>query len=319
MEESIRGNGFAENFWENFKKSKFYEVYKKHADELFIGVRDGYINIYYKCANIAKIYGKKSEIIGELSDAYCGLKGSANIKMTDIGFEKNYDIIKQLVDNVDSNKFEKISQERLVLDNNNNPNSDWYCLDVEYTKSIDKKIQKWRFDIIAISKKAPHRVALIELKYGSGAIGGESGIQKHLDDYKFFIDNNCFEKYLKQEIVNIINIQKDLVIEFPKELNTLEKQNITDKPEIYFITLNNNEVGGSTPKMTMGGYLFPDKRWNSKKNSRKAKDGCSLETMEKIKPTFLFSNTELKVSGMFTKPINDILDEKCYDDVEKIK
>lgn len=51
-----------------------------------------------------------------------------------------------------------------------------------------------QFDILAISKEKPHKVALIELKYGSGALGGKSGIHKHIEDFKKYQDKNYFDK-----------------------------------------------------------------------------------------------------------------------------
>ena len=317
MAESIRGNGFADNFCDNFMKSKFYEVYKKHTDELFIGIRDGYLNIYYNCASIAKIRTKRGTIGKAAIDKY--YTNNKLSSLTADEFEERYEEIKKNSDA--KNDLEKKSQERLVLDNNNNPHSDWYCLDVEYMKSIEGKLKNWRFDIIAISKKAPHRVALIELKYGSGAIGGESGIQKHLKDYGTFIDKNCYEQYhLKQEIVNIIRKQKILVKDFPKELDTIEEQNITNKPEVYIITLNNNKIeDGSSPRKTMWRYLFIDERLEKEETKTSIIKEYSKEDLKKdlkkLKPTFLFSSAELTESGRLTRKIDDILNEKCYDKV----
>ena len=315
MAESIRGNGIKEPFCDNFKKSKFYEVYKKHTDELFIGIRDGYLNIYYNCASIAKIRTKRGTVGKASIDKYYTNNKSSSLTADE--FENQYEEIKKKSD--EKNDLEKKSQERLVLDNNNNPHSDWYCLDVEYTKSIDKNLQNWRFDIIAISKKTPHRVALIELKYGSKAIGGASGIQKHLKDYGSFFEKNCFEKYLKQEIVKIINKQKDLVIDFPKELDSLEEQNITNNPEVYFITLNNKIGNGSTPRKTMWRYLFIDERIKKGEKETYIINGYSKEKLKKhleeLKPIFLFSSAKLNASGQLTRKIDDILSEKCYDKV----
>lgn len=318
--ESKRGSNIGDNFCKNFKKSKFYEVYKNHKDELFIGVRDGYINIYYNCASIAKIDAQNDcEVIGVLSAAYINQKG--DVYLTDKGFEKNYEMIKSLVDKKEKSDYEKTSQERLVIDNNNNPSSDWYCLDVEYTRTKDKKEKKgWRFDIIAISKSAPHRIALIELKYGDGSIDGDSGVQAHLDAFSKFSKDNLYDKFLKEEIISIIKKQDELGVIIPDSIKSIGVSKLADAPEFYFITLNNNKKSpkGSTPKMSMGGYLFTDKnRWGTKRLS--TTDVAKYEKMVfDLKPTFLFSTAIVDKNGRLTKPINDILDEKCYDDVDKI-
>ena len=326
--ESKRGSNFGVDFCENFKKSKFYEVYKRHTDELFIGVRDGYINIYYNCASIAKIRCGKRGIVknAEINDYYLkkdSQKKNKYVFISEDDFVKHYEHIKIRSDA--KVNLEKKSQERLVIDNNTNQNSNWYCLDVEYMKSIDGKLKLWRFDIIAISKESPHRVALIELKYGSDAIGGESGIQKHIKDYETFLDEDGFGKYLKSEIVDILKMQVDLGVDVPKEFVGIKEQDILDIPKIYVITLNNkSSIDGSTPKMTMGGYLFKNKtKWMSKKvadnviNVKNKKYYDFEKAIEKIKPTFLFSESKLMVSGRLKKTINDILNEKNYEDVEQ--
>lgn len=322
MAESIRGNGITQTFCDNFKKSKFYEVYKKHTDELFIGVRDGYINIYYNCASIAKIRCGKRGIVknAEINNYYLKdgfQKNNKYVSISEDDFVKHYEHIKKQSD-IKVN-LEKKSQERLVIDNNKNKNSNWYCLDVEYMKSIDGKLMPWRFDIIAISKESHHSVALIELKYGFDAIGGESGVQKHVKDYSEFQKDGSFEKYLKKEIVNILKTQKKLgVIDYPECFENIDKVDIKKNPKFYFITLDNNSrKGGNTPKMSIGGYLFPDKgHWGSRNVSSKAV--MAEPNVKNIKPIFLFATATLDKKGRLTKPINDILDEKNYDSVEKI-
>lgn len=47
--------GISENFADAFKKSQLYQLYEKHKDELLIGIRNDYLNLYYNCDSIAKI------------------------------------------------------------------------------------------------------------------------------------------------------------------------------------------------------------------------------------------------------------------------
>jgi len=108
---------------------------------------------------------------------------------------------------------------------------------------------------------------LIELKYGSAAIGGKSGIYKHVEDFSKFCEKSYFEQQLKQEIVEIVKSQKEIGISLP--IDSFEASDLLN-PEFYFITLNNNAKGNaSTPKQTMAGYLFNDKRWGCKKLTTK--------------------------------------------------
>jgi hypothetical protein len=43
------------DFAEAFKQCELFELYEEHKDELFIGVRNNYMNLYYNCDSIAKI------------------------------------------------------------------------------------------------------------------------------------------------------------------------------------------------------------------------------------------------------------------------
>lgn len=167
--DSFRGTAIDEVFCEDFKSTKFYtEIYQKHKNEIIIGIRDGYINLYYNCDSIVKIrVGQPSKAL--LAPYYTDKKTRS---LSDEEYVSLYNNIKEKSDRRD--KKEKQAQERLFIDNNSNSSSGWFCIDVEFTKSLKGKntARDWRFDIIAISKTAPYRVALIELKYGKKLFGG---------------------------------------------------------------------------------------------------------------------------------------------------
>ncbi|MDP3451640.1 MAG: hypothetical protein Q8R90_01685, partial [Bacteroidales bacterium] len=252
------------------------------------------IDKYYLDGNHYSGRDKRSKIdISDICDKYDEIKANSNNKAT----------------------IEKKTQSKLVLLNNNNNDSKWHCFDIEWEKAFDNKQQRddakfnGRFDIIAISKEKPHKVVLIELKYGSGAIGGKSGIYKHINDFKKYQDKSYFNK---QEVKDIIESQKMLGIIIPKELINLEIEDIGSY-EFYIITLNNNaeKENGSTPKQTMAGYLFNDKRWNCKKTSVKTVEtsfGDVLNKSNAIHVNFLFSKQSLK-----NLTINDILEHSDYE------
>ncbi len=319
--ESFRGNLISTEFCKRFKDSKFFkDLYSKHLNELIIGVRDGYINLYYNCDSIAKISATSETLKAEINEYYAGQKSLSEDELLEA-----YEQIKIQSDNHASkvrgkviDKSEKQAQERLFIDNNNNSNSNWYCIDVEYTKSLAQKDtpEPWRFDIIAITKEAPFRVALIELKYGSGAIGGNCGIRKHIKDYVSFHSANSFN-ILKPEIVSIIQGLKNLGVAVPKSLGNISVEDLAPVPEYYFITLNNNPKTpkASTPQMTMGGYLLGKDKWNSRKASSELnKEGDIYELSKKapgFKPVFLFSPARLPEIG-----ITDILDFRFYTEGE---
>ena len=308
--------GISKDFAEAFIKSELSRLYKKHKDELLIGVRNNYLNLYYNCDSIAKIKYTKGSICCEIDKYY--LEGKhysstdkekrSKIKQSQI-CEQYQDIKKHSDAKATS---EKKAQSKLVLLNNENKDSNWFCIDVEYVKSFSNNKEKkeagfnGRFDIIALSKEEPHRVALIELKYGSGAISGASGIYKHVKDFSKFCDKGFFEGHLKQEIIEIIKSQKELGIpvpfKIPKEVNVLT-------PNFYFITLNNNakNKNASSPKQTMAGYLFKNHRWGCNRLSTKycVEDdfGDITKKDNKFHATFLFSKATLE-----NLEITDIID-----------
>ena len=79
--------------------------------------------------------------------------------------------------------------------------------------------------------------------------------------------------------------------------------------------INNNpaKIGSeNTPKMTMSGYLFGDKRWGCKRISsliNKQGDYYAITGHDKsFRPRFLFSKASLPCLQ-----IKDILDKKYYD------
>jgi hypothetical protein len=315
--------GITKDFAEAFKHSELYKLYGEHKDELFIGVRNNYLNLYYNCDSIAKIEYKKRErkIVCEIDQYY--LDGNhynvkekvKRYKIEQSEIFKQYETIK-----IHSNTKvtpEKKAQSKLVLLNNNNKESNWFCIDVEYVKQFSSKQERkeadfnGRFDIIALSKAKPHKVALIELKYGSGAIGGKSGIYKHVEDFTKFCDKDYFQGHLKEEMIEIIKSQIELGIAVPFELPS--KKEVLS-PEFYFITLDNNaeKENSNTPKQTMAGYLFNDKRWGCTKittiDSVESKFGDITRKDNKFYATFLFSKETLK-----SLVIKDIIDG-CYDE-----
>jgi len=329
VENKLRGLDDDE-FAKAFMKSELHQLYEDHKDELFLGVRNNYLNLYYNCDSIAEITYKKGKksIVCEIDRYYLdGIsrkdkdkeKKAKNLQPGEIC--KKYEKIKKYSN--ERNKVEKKAQSILINNNNRNESSNWFCIDIEYAKSYENKAERKdakcspRFDIIAISKKSPHKVALIELKYGNKAIGGKSGIYKHIEDDIKFCKKGFFESQLKKEIVNIIKNLSELGVDIPSDISS-EAPPVLLAPEFYFITLNNNAKNdkASTPKQTMGGYLFnkEDNHWKSIKFSEKTiLNKYRLDVTKKsseFHATFLFSKQTLdKIT------IKDIIDDDSYEKI----
>jgi hypothetical protein len=315
--------GIDKEFAEAFKQSELFDLYEEYKDELFIGVRNNYLNLYYNCLSVAKVEYKRRKLICETSEKYLyGTDNSKYIKMSPCNIYNNYATIKGNIDRKSTP--EKKAQSKLVILNNANESSKWFCTDVEWAKAFENKQQKddtdfnVRFDIIAISKMNNHKVVIIELKYGRQAVGGSSGIYKHIENFNKYQDEGYFDK---KEIIDIIKSQEMLGVHMPVELRNLEKEWENPKAgeikyDFYVITLDNNSETPKhdTPKQTMAAYLFKSKRWGCKKLARGPKVeeifGDVTKKGNKLQVTFLFSKQTLD-----NLKIDDVIDGN-YDDTE---
>lgn len=312
--------GISKEFADAFKKCKLYSLYENHRDELLIGVRNNYLNVYHNCNSIAKItYGR---VYCDINKYYLGGEEKRELKPKDI-YDRYEEIKKHSEKRSDERKNRKRKAlSKLVLLNNANQDSNWFCIDVEYVKPFrdqkekDKAGFSGRFDVIALSKEQPHRVALIKLKYGSGAIDGKSGkngIYEIIKDFSKFREKKVYETHLKKEIIEIIKSLHYLEIPLPFEL-PLSESKLSASPEFYVITLNNNaeKAGESAPKQIMAGYLFKDKRWGCRELSSNhcvERDfGDVTKKGNGLYVTFLFSTETID-----NVAIDDIIDDDRYE------
>ena len=332
MDNTVAGKkitrGISEEFAKALAASKLHKLYDANNHELFWGIRNGYVNLYYNAASVCKVKydGRRKKLNCSTHKKY--IADTDDSKKSDyraIPIQKivdDYQLIKKVINS--KNTPEKIMQQKLLYLNNSNEKSKWFCIDIEYVKqrnsSADEKDKKYgRFDIVAISKEKPRRVALIEFKYGIGAIGGSSGIVKHAEDYTRFNEDNILGTHMRKEIIDIV-----------ANLNTLEicsikiedEGEIVEAPEFYFITLDNNPKTKTqtTPKMTMGGYVFNRtnpkfmKIGSRKQASNTVESKCGDITdpaNQKLYARFLFSRETIDTIN--SNPITDIIDDPLYD------
>jgi hypothetical protein len=308
----LRGidDDFANAFRGNEEKElhKLYKLYNenKKKDELFLGVRNNYLNIYYNCGSIVKIEYKNGKFFYDTSASYLYKKPE---KIMPQFICDRYEDIKEKI--IKHRGVEGKAQSKLVYLNNNNELSKWFCVDIENANSGFRG----RFDIIAISKESPHKVALIELKYGARAFDDKGGIYEHIDNFSKFKKTGYFKDQMRKEIVNIIESYKKLDINIPFG-NIPKVSSILSDPDFYFITLDNNpeKEGACTPKQRMSARLFNDKRWNCERLTEKLivqnefGDVTDINN-KKIHATFLFSTQNLE-EGI---TIKDIINDSCYD------
>ncbi|MEO1815166.1 MAG: hypothetical protein ABGU93_06210 [Acetobacterium sp.] len=205
---------------ENLLKVPELEAFLKNRvienKELFLGVRDESIIIYYWGKNMMElVYAEDQKCIVKISKffidrtAFCGLKFTQKSDTMIFPFDpefvqafvESYPEFKENVENalVESAPIEAKAgplgqkyQGIIACNNNASMESDWYCVDLNYSPEATPL---GRMDMVAISKEkqnGKHRMVLIECKYSWQAY--KSGYRKNLYNNKknkgYYIEAN---------------------------------------------------------------------------------------------------------------------------------
>jgi hypothetical protein len=115
-------------------------------------------------------------------------------------------------------KSEREYQQIIYRDNNNGSiasDTDYFIADIEYANTDNNS----RFDLVgikwpstAVSRKNPASptLAIMEFKYGDGALSGKSGITKHFEDIQNFFDKKGNYSNLCREMEGILRQKMEL-------------------------------------------------------------------------------------------------------------
>ena len=188
--------------------------YVKSDDTLDLEFRgEGRANIYYRGGSLFCIERSGDGYTLTFDTKYCtacdeGMEKTPSLRAAvgliplykhamDVWFAKN-------------RKYEREFQQLVVRENNRHGAishaSDYYIVDIEYAYNVnvsDKKTQA-RFDMIAVKwlSKSNERqnpsaptLAIIEMKYGDGALGGSAGLKKHLEDFGTLVKNGELDDF----------------------------------------------------------------------------------------------------------------------------
>ena len=185
-------------------------TYVQHDDTLDLEFRGEYAaNIYYRGGSLFRIDRGAIGYTLTFDTKYdAGMAANPSICMAvqriplykhamDVWFAKN-------------RKYEREFQQVVVRENNRHGAishaTDYYIVDIEYAYNdnvSDKKTQA-RFDMIAVKwlSKSNERqnpsaptLAIIEMKYGDGALGGSAGLKKHLEDFGTLVKNGELDDF----------------------------------------------------------------------------------------------------------------------------
>ena len=235
-------------------------VKKDHT--LMLAIRENFINIYYRGGNILNI---KEHNKGFYQASFDEQYNKSGLLIPDSPTEINHqNDARSWIDSFPSRKnimdeyfstygkAEREFQQLIARENNNSTisnESEYFVSDIESSIRFSNTEPYARFDIMAIRWLAAQRkngsnckVALIEMKYGDGALGGSAGLLKHLKDMDKLISNKDSYAKLLQTMDSQFNQLDELgLLKFNKSTsNAKVKLNANEKPEVIFILANHN-------------------------------------------------------------------------------
>ncbi|MEX1014200.1 MAG: hypothetical protein WDZ80_03510 [Candidatus Paceibacterota bacterium] len=234
----------------------------KNIPQLDVQIRNNYLNIYYEGGSIAKVSSENSvkfdekyfytnmkntpakDISQEIKDKLKSQRDELVIKFKEGNFEEYFSEAKQVMDKWFEVKPNPERWEQHQLSIKNCGKSDYTIIDLEYQVSTLSKFscdligdngkpRIPRFDIIAVNKAG--ELCVIELKKGSGALKGTSGMKEHYKCYEHSI-GRMHEPFV-QEMKKLLKQKKDL------NLIDTEVKITSSKPKFMFAysyaTINN--------------------------------------------------------------------------------
>ena len=204
----------SDNMMSDFLNGKLKPLLEavKMDDTLDLELRGDFVNIYYRGGSLFKITEMDGDYIIYFNTKYC---------LTDTTTLEEYPNIEKAVANIPfykqamdwwfkkHPKYEREFQQVIARENNCSGNisrgTDYYIADIEYANKVDDSDKAARFDMVAlkwISNRAIRKdltkvsLALVEVKYGSGALQGKAGVNDHLKDFQSFLnDTESLKKF----------------------------------------------------------------------------------------------------------------------------
>ncbi len=242
----------------------------KEDDTLMLALRDGYINIYYRGGNLLKVVEQKktgwnysasfdkkyfNNIVPPLTFPFLVQNEAKARELVDV-----FPALKYSMDRYFSQhrKAEREFQQLVARENNCSPISnetEYFIVDIEVAGVVPNA----RFDMLAVrwlrherKKQGSLVPVLIEMKYGSKALDGTSGLNEHMKDAHCLRADSDSDRWddLQKGLEDQINQLDDLGLLNFNRSQTVKRLKIdgTATPELIFLLANYNPASTKLSK-----------------------------------------------------------------------
>ena len=215
MNEGVKMRLLSDTFMDAPKNGKLQRLLQTVLQDgtLDLQIRENYVNVYYRGGNLIEVRDIGGQFKPSFDAMYCienhGLWTTFNISAlrTVDDYIDNIPLLKREMDHwfMSHQWSEREAQQCMTYENNRSAiarDTDYFIADIEYAA------EGFRFDMIAVKWPSSNHarrsgenlsLAFVEVKYGDGAINGNSGIGKHAKDVgDFCSDTKRYQEFCSE-------------------------------------------------------------------------------------------------------------------------